>query len=126
MAKKLLTTPVIAIAGALAGLAGYHRYRQIKPGDTVTVPVESIRMAIASSNAGMSPLVTGAGRESDAVIALYNTAKPNEPVRVRVIAVQGGTFTANPLLGDNTAAPLVLTLPVAQATNTTPGLFAKK
>lgn len=126
MAKKLLTTPVIAVAGALAGLAGYHRYRQIKPGDTVTVPVEAIRIALASSSAGQAPFATGPGREADSVLALFQNAKAGEPVRVRVIAVTGGTFTANPLLGDNSAVPLTLTLPLAQATNTTPGLFAKK
>lgn len=118
MAKKLLTTPVIAVAGALAGLAGYHRYRQIKPGDIATVPVEAVKASLQVSNAPFG--------ETAALGALYNAGKPGEPVRVRVIAVQGGTFTANPLLGDNTAAPVVLTLPLAQATNTTPGLFAKK
>lgn len=118
MAKKLLTTPVIAVAGALAGLAGYHRYKQIKPGDIATVPVEAVKAALQATAPGNPNVPT--------LDALYQAGKPAEPVRVRVIAVTGGTFTANPMLGDNTAVPVVLTLPVAQATNVTPGLFAKK
>lgn len=117
MAKKLNPT-YVAIAGALAGLAGYHRYKQIKPGDVATVPVEAVKAALQAAAPGNPNVPT--------LDALYQAGKPSEPVRVRVIAVTGGTFTANPMLGDNTAVPVTLTLPVAQATNTTPGLFAKK